>query len=94
MDSNDIRELKSLIGDRLFLRVANWNLYLGDAGLAEPLAAECIARLNQGAQSAAKAALEEVQVPLGGGSSNLPLANLVPSSQFHELEDILSPYCR
>ncbi len=93
IDSTDISELKLLIGDRLFLQVANWNLYLGDAGLADSLAIECIARLEQGAQFAAKGALEAVEVPIAGGNSKLPLATLVTSSQFHELEEILDPYC-
>ena len=35
-------------------------------------------------------ALEAVQVPIGGGSSKLPLARLVPAGQLQDLEDLLA----
>ncbi len=90
----DISDLKGMLSDRLYLQVANWHLYLGDAGLVEPLASECIARLDKGAAVAAKEALEAVPVPIAGGTIKLSLSQLVPTSQFHELEEILAPYCR
>ena len=91
---SELRELQLSIGDRLYIQVASWNLYLGDAGLAETLAIECNANLDQGASVAARKALETVQVPLGGGSTRLPLARLIPSGQIFDLEEILDPYCR
>ena len=48
LDAADLRELTSSLSDRLYLQIANWHLYLGDAGLAEALAIECSARLDQG----------------------------------------------
>ena len=92
--SNELIEMESSISDRIYIRVANWNLYLGDAGLAKELAIECKANLIQGADIAARKALEAVQVDLGGGSTKLPLARLVPSGQIFDLEEILEPYCR
>ena len=94
LQPSDVSDLKVLLSDRLYLQVANWHLYLGDAGLVDLLATECIARLKKGAVLAAKEALEAVNVPIAGGSKNLPLATMVPRSQFHELEEILDPYCR
>jgi len=85
-------ELTRAIADRLYVQVANWNLYLGDAGLAEQLAIECAARLDQGASVSARQALEAVQVPIGGGVTRLPLARLVPPGQLRDLEDVLAPY--
>ena len=61
----DLDELSRGIADRLYLQVASWHLYLGDAGLAQPLAIECAARLDQGAAVCARQALEAVQVPIG-----------------------------
>jgi len=94
LDAADLRELTTSLSDRLYLQIANWHLYLGDAGLAEALAIECSARLDQGAAVAARQALETVQVPLAGGSTRLPLARLIPAVQLRDLEEILEEHCR
>ena len=96
LDSADLRALTSTLADRLYIQVAGWHLYLGDAGLAEALAVECSALLDQGAVVAARQALEAVQVPIGGGSGSarLPMARLLPSSQLSDLEEILEGHCR
>jgi hypothetical protein len=91
--AQDLEELKRTLADRLYLQVASWHLYLGDAGLAETLALECAGRLDQGAEVCARQALEAVQVPIGGGSTRLPLARLVPAGQLRDLEEILEPFC-
>ena len=90
----DLKDLQISIGDRLYIQVASWHLYLRDAGLAETLAMECNANLDLGASVAARKALEAVQVQLAGGTTRLPLARLIPSGQIFDLEDILDPYCR
>ena len=94
MHSSQINELALLIADRIFIQVGNWNLYLGDAGLANDLAIECQANFEQGATVAARKGLESIQVKLGGGNTRLPLSRLIPSNQFFDLEEILEPYCR
>ena len=94
IDSSQINELAVSIADRLFIQVGNWNLYLGDAGLAKDLAIECQANLEKGSNFAAKKGLESIQVKLGGGMTSLPLSRLIPSSQLFDLEEILEPYCR
>ncbi|MEB3362262.1 MAG: DUF3181 family protein [Synechococcaceae cyanobacterium] len=91
--AQDLDELSRGIADRLYLQVASWHLYLGDAGLAQPLAIECAARLDQGAAVSARQALEAVQVPIGGGSTRLPLARLLPPGQLRDLEELLQPFC-
>ena len=90
----DLHDLRLAISDRLFLQVSGWHLYLGDARLAEALAIECGARIGQGATTAAQQSIEAVQVPLGDGSTLLPLAQLIPCGQLRDLQDILEPYCR
>ena len=94
IDSDQINELAVSIADRMFIQIGNWNLYLGDAGLAMDLAIECQANFGQGANIAAKKGLEAIQVKLGGGTTILPLSRLIPSNQFFDLEEILEPYCR
>jgi hypothetical protein len=90
--ARDLEDLTGAIADRLYIQVASWHLYLGDAGLAETLAIEAAGRLEQGAGVAARQALEAVQVPVGGGSTRLPLARLLPSGQLRDLEELLQPY--
>ena len=90
----ELQDLQIAIGDRIYIQVANWHLYLRDAALAETLAIECNANLDLGANVAARKALENVQVSLGGGNARLPLARLIPTGQIFDLEDILGPYCR
>tara|TARA_B100000965_G_scaffold115762_1_gene95539 strand:+ start:370 stop:666 length:297 start_codon:yes stop_codon:yes gene_type:complete len=94
INSSQINELAVLIADRLFIQVGNWNLYLGDAGLAKDLAIECQANFEKGANIAASKGLEAIEVKLGGGKTKLPLSRLIPSNQFYDLEEILEPYCR
>ena len=89
LNASAIDALSRSIGDRLYLQVANWHLYLGDAGLAQALAIECAARIDQGAAVCARQSLEAVQVPIGGGATRLPLARLLPSGQLRDLEELL-----
>ena len=90
--ASDLEELSRTIADRLYVQIAGWHLYLGDAGLAETLAIECAGRLDQGAVVCARQSLEAVQVPIGGGATRLPLARLVPAGQLRDLEELLQPY--
>jgi hypothetical protein len=90
--ASDLEELSRAIADRLYVQIAGWHLYLGDAGLAETLAIECAGRLEQGTSVCARQALEAVQVPIGGGATRLPLARLVPAGQLRDLEELLEPY--
>ena len=90
----ELKDLKLAIADRIYIQIANWHLYLGDACLAEPLAIACSANLELGPAVAARQAIESVRVSLGGGSTVLPLSRLIPPVQLLDLEEILDPYCR
>ena len=94
MDSVQLRDLAISIADRIYIKIENWNLYLGDAGLSEALAIECQANLDNGASVAARKAVESIQVHLGGSNTKLPLARFLPAGQISVLEEILDPYCR
>ena len=93
LPASDLKDLQAAVADRLYLQINGWHLYLGDAGLAESLAIECSALINQGATVAARQAIEAVNVPVAGGASQLTLARLMPPSQLRDLEEILEPYC-
>ena len=93
MDSQiRISDLENLISDKVFIRIENWNLYLGDAGLARNLAIECISNKDQGASEAAKISLRAINVNVGDGVESIPLNNLITSSQILELEEILESF--
>ena len=94
LPASDLKDLQAALADRLYLQISGWHLYLGDADLAASLAIECSARVNQGAEVASRQAVEAVKVSVGGGSSQLPLARLLPPAQLRDLEEILEPYCR
>ena len=94
LPASELQDLEQALSDRLYIQINGWHLYLGDAKLAQPLAIECSARIDESAALAARKALEAVAVPVAGGASQLPLARLIPPAQLRDLEEILEPYCR
>ena len=87
-----ISDLENIISERIFIKIEKWNLYLGDAGLARNLAIECIRNKDQCTSEAAKISLKAINVKVGDGFENIPLINLVTSSQIFELEEILESF--
>ena len=93
MDSQiRISDLENIISEKVFIKIEKWNLYLGDAGLARPLAIECISNKDQGSLEAAKISLNAINVKIGDGVNSIPLINLVTNSQIIELEEILESF--
>ena len=93
MDSQvRISDLENIISEKVFIKIEKWNLYLGDAGLARPLAIECISNKDQGSSEAAKISLNSINVKVGDGVNSIPLINLVTNSQIIELEEILESF--
>ena len=93
MDSQiQISDLENIISEKVFIKIEKWNLYLGDAGLARPLAIECISNKDKGPLEAAKISLKAVNVKVGDGINIIPLINLITSSQILELEEILESF--
>ena len=84
-----ISDLENIISEKVFIKIENWNLYLGDAGLARKLAIECIGNKDQGPLEAAKISLKSINVKVGSGDNTIPLINLITNSQILELEEIL-----
>ena len=93
MDSQiQISDLENIISEKIFIKIENWNLYLGDAGLARHLAIECISNKDQGPLNAAKKSLKTINVKVGDGVNTIPLINLITTSQILELEQILESF--
>ena len=93
MDSQiRISDLENIISEKVFIKIEKWNLYLGDAGLARPLAIECISNKDQGSLEAAKISLNAINVKVGDGVNSIPLIKLVTNSQIIELEEILESF--
>ena len=93
MDSQiRISDLENIISEKIFIKIENWNLYLGDAGLARHLAIECISNKNQGPLDAAKISLKAIKAKVGDGVNSIPLINLITTAQILELEEILESF--
>ncbi len=93
MDSQiRISDLENIISEKVFIKIENWNLYLGDAGLARKLAIECISNKDQGPLEAAKISLKGINVKVGDGGKSIPLVNLITNSQILELEEVLESF--
>ena len=93
MDSQiRITDLENIISEKVYIKIENWNLYLGDAGLARHLAIECIRNKDQGPLEAAKISLEAINVKVGDGVKSISLINLITPSQIIELEEILESF--
>ena len=89
---SSISDLENIISEKVFIKIENWNLYLGDAGLARKLAIECIGNKDQGPLEAAKISLKAINVKVGSGDNSIPLINLITNSQILELEEILGGF--
>jgi len=87
-----ISDLENIISEKIFIKIEKWNLYLGDAGLARNLAIECISNKNQGSLEAAKISLKAINVKVGDGVKNIPLIDLITTTQIFELEEILERF--
>lgn len=91
LSAAQLGDLSDAIADRIYVQVAGWHLYLGDAKLARPLAEELAGLLSQGTAAAVRMALERLQVPIGAGSTRLPLARLIPPANSSISRRFLNP---
>ncbi len=95
-NSEQIEELASEIGDKIYIDVAKWHLYLKEAKLHTVLAEKAYPALSAGNITGDKVneILAQVIVPLGGGRKELPLAELLPVACQARLLDILQEFAR
>jgi Protein of unknown function (DUF3181) len=95
-NSQAIESLAAEIGDRVYIDVAKWHLYLEDAKLHVVLAERLYPMLSEGRldDSQILQVLQDISIPLGGGRRQLPLADLLPQSCHNQLTDILEEFQR
>ncbi|MFP4134329.1 MAG: DUF3181 family protein [Halothece sp.] len=96
-NSNSTQAIESLaaeIGDKIYIDVAKWHLYLCDAHLHTAVAEQLYPFLEN--QSITKEQvqniLKEISVKLGAGKTQLPLLDLLPQTALDDLMDILEEY--
>ena len=94
MNSNNhsISDLENSIAETICLKIENWNLYLGDAGLARKLAIECLSNTSKGIKNTVEIALESVKVSIGDGSTKIALSKFIIASQKQDLENLLEDF--
>ncbi len=75
-----IERLAADLGERVYMDIARWHLYLKDAHLDKILAQRLYAQAQQGIlrEDQALAILREILVDIGGGRRQIPLLDLVP----------------
>lgn len=97
--TNDARAIETLaaeIGDKVYIDVAKWHLYLEAAKLHVVVAERLYPMLSDGCpnESQILQVLQEIPVALGGGKRELPLAELIPRQGLTNLTDILEEFKR
>ncbi|MFE4105175.1 DUF3181 family protein [Almyronema epifaneia] len=94
--SEAIEALAADIGEQIYLDVAKWHLYLGDAKLHTPLAEKLYPLLkdNQLAEEKVLDILRHTPIKLGGGRREVSMIDLLPMQCQVNLIDLLEDYQR
>ena len=91
-----VEALAAELGERVYIDVAKWHLYLRDAHLHTLLAEQLLPLLGSGEVTESQVAdvLKAISVKLGGGKHEVPLADLLPMQVQVQLMDILEEFQR
>ncbi|MEG5162081.1 DUF3181 family protein [Microcoleus sp. AT3-A2] len=91
-----IESLAAEIGENVYIDIAKWHLYLNDAHLHTVVAEQLYPMLEDGKFDADKVGqvLQGIQVKLGGGKREVPLADLIPMQCQVQLMDVLEEFQR
>ncbi|WP_017660290.1 DUF3181 family protein [Baaleninema simplex] len=92
--TREIETLAAEIADKIYIDVAKWHLYLGDAHLHIPLAERFYPMLENDDLSDAnvQTVLQNISVPLGGGRTEVSLLDLLPATCQSQLVELLEDY--
>jgi hypothetical protein len=91
--SEDIEQLAAAIAEEVYIDIAKWHLYLGNAHLHTVLAERFLPMLTNRMDAATVSkVLNEVTVEVGGGRRQLPLSDLIPSSGQSKLVEVLNDF--
>ena len=96
MASQVIDALAAEIGDKIYIDVAKWHLYLSNANLHTVLAEQLYPLLanNELSEEKVLKMLQAIPVKLGGGKREVPLADLLPMQCQVSLMDLLEEFQR
>jgi hypothetical protein len=91
-----IEALAAAIGDKVYLDVAKWHLYLGDAKLHTALAEKLYPLVtgDRVTEAAVAEALASTPVAIGGGQKTVTLADLIPAASKADLMEAIADYQR
>jgi Protein of unknown function (DUF3181) len=94
--NQQIESLAAEIGDRIYIDVAKWHLYLKDAHLDTVVAEKLYQLLTDRNldSDTVNQVMQGVSVKLGGGKREVSLADLVPMQCQVQLMDILEEFQR
>jgi hypothetical protein len=92
--SEAIEALAAEIGERVYIDVAKWHLYLRDAHLHTILAEKLYPMLTERQidERQVMDAMKSIPVRLGGGKKEVALLDLVPTAGQADLMDLLGDY--
>lgn len=92
--SEMIEALALAFGDKVYLDVAKWHLYLQDAKLHIPLAEKLYPLIHNNSlnQAAVTTVLSQMTVPIGGGRQQLALLDLIPTTGVANLMQALEDF--
>lgn len=95
-NSEAIEKLAASIGESVYIDVAKWHLYLRDAHLHTALAEQLYPLLTAGKveENQVVDLLKRTAVKLGGGKTEVPLADLLPMQSQVHLMDVLEDFQR
>jgi hypothetical protein len=94
-NNQQIEDLAAEIGDKVYIDVAKWHLYLKDAKLHTTLAEQVFPLLNNGLNGEKLTEiLTNISIDLGGGRQKTSLLNLIPVTAQARLMDVLQDYAR
>ncbi|MGB3514116.1 MAG: DUF3181 family protein [Microcoleaceae cyanobacterium] len=89
-----IEKLAGEIGDKVYIDIAGWHLYLSDAKLHTILAEKFYPILSKEVPSEGQVVeiLQDISVKLGGGRKEVPLIDLVPMQCQTDLIEVLEDF--
>jgi hypothetical protein len=92
--SEQLENLASEIGDKVYIDVAKWHLFLKDAKLHTIVAEKALPFIKTGKVTGdnVNEILGQITITLGGGRKELPLSDLLPVSGQATLLDVLQEF--
>lgn len=91
-----IEALAAEIGENVYIDIAKWHLYLGDAKLHTVVAEQLYPLITSKnvSEDRVTAVLTSISIKIGGGRREVPLFDLLPLQCQVNLVDILEKYQR